>query len=92
MASPRSALASVIGWAIVALVLIWAFGMIVGWIAFSAITEFAPVGDVAVWYAGRTILVGLLLVGLATYSFWISLAGRSLFSRELLPDQAEVAK
>jgi hypothetical protein len=34
MASPRSALASVIGWIIVALVVVWALGMVVGWIAF----------------------------------------------------------
>ena len=34
MASPRSALASAIGWVIVALVVVWGFGMIVGWIAF----------------------------------------------------------
>ena len=34
MASPRSALASVVGWIIVVLVVVWAFGMIVGWIAF----------------------------------------------------------
>ena len=34
MASPRSALASAIGWVIVALVVVWGFGMVVGWIAF----------------------------------------------------------
>jgi len=34
MASPRSALASAIGWVIVALVVVWAFGMVIGWIAF----------------------------------------------------------
>lgn len=34
MTSPRSALASAIGWVIVALVVVWGFGMIVGWIAF----------------------------------------------------------
>lgn len=34
MASPRSALASAIGWVIVALVVVWGFGMIVGWVAF----------------------------------------------------------
>ena len=34
MASPRSAMASAIGWVIVALVVVWGFGMIVGWIAF----------------------------------------------------------
>ena len=31
---PRSALASAIGWVIVALILIWAFGLVIGWIRF----------------------------------------------------------
>lgn len=31
---PRSALASVIGWIIVALIAIWLFGMVIGWIRF----------------------------------------------------------
>ena len=33
-AKPRAALASVIGWIIVALIVIWAFGLIIGWIGF----------------------------------------------------------
>jgi hypothetical protein len=32
--SPRSALASAIGWVIVALVAIWLFGIVIGWISF----------------------------------------------------------
>jgi len=32
--SPRSALASAIGWTIVALIVIWLFGMVIGWIRF----------------------------------------------------------
>ena len=32
--SPRSALASAIGWVIVALIVIWLFGMVIGWIRF----------------------------------------------------------
>ena len=31
---PRSALASVIGWVIVGLIAIWAFGLVIGWIRF----------------------------------------------------------
>lgn len=31
---PRSMLASVIGWVIVALLVIWGFGLVIGWIAF----------------------------------------------------------
>ena len=50
MASPRSALASVIGWVIVALLVVWAFGMVIGWIAFVIRSFF--------WLA----LIGLLVV------------------------------
>jgi hypothetical protein len=32
--SPRSAIASAIGWLIVALIVIWLFGMVIGWIRF----------------------------------------------------------
>ena len=32
--TPRSVLASAIGWLIVALVAIWLFGMVIGWIGF----------------------------------------------------------
>ena len=31
---PRAALASVIGWVIVVLIAIWAFGLLIGWIRF----------------------------------------------------------
>ena len=33
-ATPRSVLASAIGWTIVALVAVWLFGMLIGWIGF----------------------------------------------------------
>lgn len=33
-ASPRSVLASTIGWIIVALIVIWLFGMVIGWVRF----------------------------------------------------------
>ena len=33
-ARPRSALASAIGWVIVALIAIWMFGLVIGWIRF----------------------------------------------------------
>jgi hypothetical protein len=32
--SPRSALASAIGWVIVAVIVIWSFGLLIGWISF----------------------------------------------------------
>lgn len=46
----RSALASTIGWIIVALVVIWLFGMVIGWIRFVLRS--------IVWF----VLIGLLVV------------------------------
>lgn len=46
----RSALASAIGWIIVALVVIWLFGMVIGWIRFVLRS--------IVWF----VLIGLLVV------------------------------
>ena len=47
--TPRSALASTIGWIIVALIVIWLFGMVIGWIRFVLRS--------IVWF----VLIGLLL-------------------------------
>ena len=47
---PRSILASAIGWIIVALVVIWLFGTVIGWIAFVLRS--------IVWF----VLIGVLLV------------------------------
>ncbi len=47
---PRSILASAIGWIVVALIVIWLFGMVIGWITFV-------LRSVA-WF----VLIGLLLV------------------------------
>jgi hypothetical protein len=46
---PRSVLASAIGWIIVALIVIWLFGMVIGWIRFVLRS--------IVWF----VLIGLLL-------------------------------
>ena len=46
---PRSVLASAIGWVIVALVVIWLFGLVIGWIRFVLRS--------IVWF----VLIGLLL-------------------------------
>ena len=40
--------------------------------------------NVSAWYAGRTLLVPLLLAALAAYAFYVSLGGRSLLSDEFL--------
>ena len=49
---PRSILASAIGWIIVALVVIWLFGMVIGWIAFvlRSIVWFVVIGVLLVAY------------------------------------------
>jgi hypothetical protein len=59
------------------------------WIAFTTISTFPPAIDLSVWFAGRTLLALLFLAALACYGFWISLAGRPLLARDLLPDQLE---
>ena len=41
--------------------------------------------------SGRTLVVLLMAIALACYGFWISLAGRPLFAKSLLPDQVEAA-
>ena len=54
---PRSILASAIGWIIVALVVIWLFGMVIGWIAFvlRSIVWFVLIGVLlVVYFAVRT--------------------------------------
>ena len=40
--------------------------------------------NLSAWYAGRTLLVPLLLAALAAYAFYVSLGGRSLLSDEFL--------
>jgi len=46
------------------------------------------VPDVSVWFAGRSIVGLILLAVLAGFGFWISLAGRPLFARDLLEEPA----
>ena len=52
MASPRSTLASALGWVIVALVVVWALGMVIGWIAFvlRSLVWIALIGVLVVAY------------------------------------------
>ena len=40
--------------------------------------------DLSAWYASGSVLVVLVLIGLAGYAFHTSLAGRQLFKDELL--------
>lgn len=47
--APRSAIASAIGWVIVALIVIWLFGLVLGWIGFVLRS------------IGWIVLIGLLL-------------------------------
>jgi hypothetical protein len=48
---PRSALGSAIGWVIVALVVIWLFGMVIGWVRFV-------LGSI-VWIVLIAVLIGV---------------------------------
>ena len=50
---PRSALASAIGWVIVALIVIWLFGMVIGWIRFVLRS--------IVWIVLIAVLIGVYL-------------------------------
>ena len=43
-------------------------------------------GDFSVWYSGTTIFVLIILIGLAVYSFYTSLAGQPLFRGQILQD------
>jgi hypothetical protein len=51
--TPRSALASAIGWVVVALVVIWLFGMVIGWIRFVLRS--------VVWIVLIAVLIGVYL-------------------------------
>lgn len=50
---PRSVLASAIGWLIVALVLFWLFGVVIGWIRFVLRS--------IVWFLLIAVLIGVYL-------------------------------
>ncbi len=39
--------------------------------------------DFSTWYAGNSMIVLLLPVGLVIFAFWTSLAGRSVFADDL---------
>jgi serine/threonine-protein kinase len=84
---------SLLVWSGVAFVLI-RFGLLslAVWLAFLVVQQFPPAIDFSVWYAGRTMVALLIIASLACYGFWISLAGRPLFARDLLADQLEASR
>jgi len=43
-------------------------------------------GDFSSWYSGTTIFVLIILIGLAVYGFYTSLAGQRLFRGQILQD------
>jgi hypothetical protein len=62
------------------------FGMVahLSWVAFGTVLVFHLFSwDLAVWYAGRSGFLLLIFAGVAAYAFRNSLAGRSLFGRDL---------
>ncbi len=51
---------------------------------FSIAAVFQPyTWDLSAWYAGRSLFALSLLAALAVYAYWVSLAGRPLFSGDL---------
>ena len=44
--------------------------------------------DFSTWYVGQSLFALLVLAGITVYGFWVSLAGRSLFSETMLEVQA----
>jgi serine/threonine-protein kinase len=58
---------------------------------FDTLGQLPAATDPSAWYAGQAWVVVLFLAALACYGFWISLAGRSLIARDLLPDEAEAS-
>ena len=77
-------------WGMVAFVLI-RFGLLafMMWSVFTMSDSFPLTTDFSAWYAGRGLVCILLLLALASYGFYISLAGRPLFAKDLLQDQLE---
>ena len=43
--------------------------------------------NTSVWYFDRSLLVLMLMIGLAIYAFWVSLANQPLFSMQLLEEE-----
>ncbi len=43
-------------------------------------------GDFSIWYSGTTIFAMIIMIGLALYSFYTSLAGQPLFRGQILHD------
>ncbi len=76
-------------WSGLAFVLI-RFGLlsVVAWMAFNFAYHLPIIPDPSVWFFGRSVAGLLLLAVLAGYGFWISLAGRPLFARDLLEEPA----
>ncbi len=77
-------------WSFIAFAMI-RFGLlaVVMWFAFSLMVNFPTTTDLSAWYAGRTVILFVFFIALACYGFWISLAGRPLFAKDLLEEPAQ---
>ncbi len=56
-------------------------------IAFSQLVQGAPSYDLAAWHSGATLALYGVIVALATYGFYTSLAGRPVFAAEVVPQE-----
>ena len=53
---------------------------------FMTLMDFPLTSDLSAWYAGATIVPALVMLGLAAFGFYTSLAGRSLLATDLFQE------
>jgi serine/threonine-protein kinase len=85
-------LAAMIGWQIVICAAFFFLLTRFGLVAVCAATAChfmllrAPTVDFSAWYFGGTVMIFLIMLAMALYGFWTSLAGRPLIQRDLLDE------
>ena len=60
---------------------------LVGYFVLQVLVRFPLTLDFSAWYAGQSILVLLVVAGLAVYGFYVSLAGRPIFADDVLQEE-----
>jgi serine/threonine-protein kinase len=63
--------------------------LVMQWGFLTIFDELPLTTDLSTWYAEKAIVGLLLLAAVASYGFWISLAGRPLIARDLLEEPAQ---
>ena len=59
-------------------------GMISFWVFFEAIYEYPITFNTGSFYFPQSILTIIIILGLATYAFYISIAGQPIFGKNVL--------